>query len=156
MHKLEKVKSEELFPLVDEIIKQDASVWITVTGMSMYPFLRDGKDEVELTGATFENVRKGDIVLFKRTGGAYVLHRILRKKTDCFYIVGDAQQRVEGPIVPEQLKARVTRVKRGERVIDCNSIFMKTAVALWMVLLPFRTGIIKGYGKIRRRVKAIG
>ena len=72
--------------------------------MSMYPFLREDKDKVELAMTSFSCIKKGDVVLIKRESGEYVLHRVLKKSMDHFYIVGDAQQWIEGPLLPEQLK----------------------------------------------------
>lgn len=148
MCQLKYVKASELFSVVDDIIKQGGHAWVTVTGMSMYPFLRDEKDSVELSGTSFETVKKCDIVLIRRVNGKYVLHRLLKKDKNCFYIIGDAQQCVEGPIKPEQLKACVTKIKREKHIINCNNIFFKVAGRIWLLLIPFRYKIITAYGKL--------
>jgi len=137
------VKAAELFRLTREIIEQDGHVWITVTGMSMYPFLKDGRDSVELSKATFGNIRKGDIVLIRRANGAFVLHRVLKKEKNCFYIIGDAQQWVEGPLIPEQLQSVVTRIKRRKRVIRCDNPLLKVCVLVWIIFIPIRYKIFR-------------
>ena len=86
------VKSVDMFPVVKEILNKSISVSITVTGMSMYPFLRENIDSVELSDASFMSICRGDIVLILRKNGDYVLHRVLRKEKNNFYIIGDAQQ----------------------------------------------------------------
>lgn len=154
MRELVKVRADELFSLVDEILKNDEKAWITVTGMSMYPFLREGKDSVELSSIEYEAVKKGDIVLIRRKSGHYVLHRLLRKEKNCFYIIGDAQQWVEGPLGPEQLLAYVTSIKRGKRIINCSNIILKCAVNIWLALIPFRNRTMRLYCKIRRLISA--
>lgn len=152
MRELVKVKAAELFSLVDEILRNDEKAWITVTGMSMYPFLREGEDSVELSSVDYDAVKKGDIVLIRRESGQYVLHRLLKKEKNCFYIVGDAQQWVEGPLGPEQLLAYVTSIKRGKRIITCNNLILKCAVSIWLVLIPFRRSAMRLYCSIRRLI----
>lgn len=153
MDNLKRVKSAELFPLITDIIKQEGSAWITVTGMSMYPFLRDGVDFVELSGTSFEKMKKKDIILIKRDCGAYVLHRVLRKEKTSFYIVGDAQQWIEGPLRPDQIVAGVTRIKRKDHVIACDNRLYKVAIAIWMLIIPYRNIVFKLYNKFRSLTK---
>jgi Peptidase S24-like. len=137
------VKAAELFGLTDEILAQGGRVWVTVTGNSMYPFLKEVRDSVELSKASFENIKKGDIVLIRRISGAYVLHRVLKKEDNCFYIIGDAQQWIEGPLKPEQLHAIVTRIKRKGQVFANNYPLLKLCVSIWLFVIPFRYRILR-------------
>ncbi len=143
------IKAVELFSLVNEILEQGGSAWIIVTGMSMYPFLREMKDCVELSRTSYDNINKGDIVLTKRESGAYVLHRVLKKENRSFFIIGDAQQWIEGPVLPEHLIAVVTKIKRGSRVVDCSNLLLRFAVYIWRLLIPQRHRIIKCYSLFR-------
>lgn len=149
------IKAAELFSLTDEIIAKGGRAWITVTGNSMYPFLKEGRDSVELSKATFEKIKKGDIVLIRRITGVFVLHRVFKKGQDCFYMIGDAQQWVEGPLKPEQLHAVVTRIKRKGRVIDCSNPLLKVCVALWMMVIPFRSQIFQVARAFKRLSKKV-
>lgn len=55
------------------------------------------------------------MAFFRRANGQYVMHRVLRaEKSGALYLVGDAQQEVEGPIAPQQVFAVVTEVCRKE------------------------------------------
>ncbi len=155
MRELIKVKAAELFGFVDEMLKQGERVWITVTGMSMYPFLREGRDSVELSDVSYDDVKKGDIVLIRRETGQYVLHRLLKKEKDHFYIIGDAQQWVEGPLEPAQLLAYVTRIKRGNRIISCSNILLKSAVCIWLSIVPLRKNIMRAYMRIRHQLSVM-
>jgi hypothetical protein len=143
MHQHISIKAAELFSAVDEILEQGGSAWITVTGMSMFPFLREGRDSVELSKTSFESIRRGDIVLIRRESGAYVLHRVCKKSGESFFIIGDAQQWVEGPIRSDQLKAVVTGIKKGERNVNMESIIQKLSVELWLFVIPIRNKIFK-------------
>ena len=66
MHKVETIKSSKLFPVIQDLLAEGMSTRITVAGMSMYPFLREFTDSVELSTTNFEQIRYGDIVLIER------------------------------------------------------------------------------------------
>ncbi|MDO4380636.1 MAG: S24/S26 family peptidase [Clostridia bacterium] len=96
-------------------------VALTVTGNSMLPFLADGRDKVVLQ--KIEKLpKKGDIVFYRRKNGAYVLHRVVKRKGELFYFSGDAQLRVEGPVGKGQLLAVCKEVERDGKTIKSNSI----------------------------------
>jgi hypothetical protein len=143
MHKIKLIKANDLFPHVKELLKQEVRVRITVTGMSMYPFLRGNKDSVELKKTNFTDIKKGDIVLICRECGDYILHRVVKKDSSCFFIMGDAQQWIEGPLYPEQLQAKVAAIWRGNTRIDGSNIMLKLLTEAWDGLLPFRRMLIK-------------
>ena len=96
-------------------------VTLTVTGNSMEPFLFDGTDKVILQKIK-EPPKRGDIVFYRRKNGAYVLHRVVRKKGDIYYFSGDAQRRVEGPIFKNQLLAVCKEVIREEKRVSEKSL----------------------------------
>lgn len=96
-------------------------VALTVTGNSMLPFLADGRDKVVLQ--KIEKLpKKGDIVFYRRKNGAYVLHRVVKRRGELFYFSGDAQLRVEGPVGKGQLLAVCKEVERDGKTIKSNSI----------------------------------
>lgn len=145
MHKVKRVKAQEIIPFIDEILESGQSACITVTGSSMYPFLRNGSDRVELCRRHYDSVKSGDIALVKDGEDQYILHRVLRINPECFYTAGDAQQSLEGPFTPCQLLAVVNKVYRGNRPIFCTSASWKLYSRLWMSLFPMRHILIKSY-----------
>lgn len=143
------IKTQDMFPIIDEILEEKGSAWITVTGTSMYPFLRAGKDQVKLVRCSFDTVKAGDIVLIKREiSGQYVLHRVLKKESSSLYIIGDAQQWIEGPIKPDQLIASVAAIRRNKHVIKCSCLLLKFLVKLWRIAIPVRYKILKVIGRL--------
>ncbi len=150
MFEIKLIKADSIMPAVEELLNAGSRVRITVTGMSMYPFLRGNKDLVELIKTGFAEVKKGDILLVVRDNRQYVLHRIIKKKKDSLYINGDAQQWCEGPIRPEQIVAKVIMVWRQDRGIPCNGKIWRMLSCLWYVLFPFRYFIINFYRRMRR------
>lgn len=150
MWELKRVKSEVLFPVIKELLSSGMRTRITVTGMSMYPFLREGIDSVELSSAKFKDIRRGDIVIALRDSKEYVMHRVIKVDNSCFYIVGDAQRAIEGPLRPNQVFAKITVIWRKDKKIECSNKWWNMMSEVWMLLLPFRNLIIRGYRMMRK------
>ena len=87
---------DQLIGLVQLQLSEKGSASLVVTGNSMLPIFRHMRDRVLL--APPENFKKGDIILYRRDDGKYVLHRILKKKDGYVICSGDNQwvmERVE-------------------------------------------------------------
>ena len=95
-------KMEAIMPFIKEQIESGVMSKLIVTGTSMTPMLRSGKDSVLLKEV--ETLKKGDIILYKRQNGRYVLHRIIGVKEDFFLCCGDNQWRKE-IVYPHQVEA---------------------------------------------------
>ena len=143
MEKVIEGKSDYIFSYMDRLFDQGKTAWVVVTGMSMYPFLRENLDMVELTTAGFSSIKKGDIVLIQRLNGEFVLHRVIKKNPSNLYIIGDAQQWLEGPILENQLKAIVINIRKGNKIISCNNRLLKALVCLWFIARPIRNRLIQ-------------
>lgn len=96
-----------------EIVNTGQEVPLIVVGHSMEPFLIHERDSV-LLAPIRDSLKKGDIALFKRQDGQYILHRIYKIKQDGYYFVGDNQNicDIEGPIRREQICAVVYKARR--------------------------------------------
>ena len=67
---------------------------LNISGSSMTPFLVHSRDTVYLSKVT-RPLKKGDMILYRRDNGAYILHRIYRVAPDGYWLVGDAQILIE-------------------------------------------------------------
>lgn len=129
------VDNSEYIKILLEIVKSDKTVSLTVAGDSMEPFLKDSRDRVFLTAIdNTDNIRKGDIVLFERNNGQYVLHRVYKKERDIFYFIGDGQGTVEEPVYPDQLKAFVQGAEINGRVCCPGSLKWEFFRLIWINL----------------------
>lgn len=125
-------------PVLQELLAQGQSVSLTVTGESMSPFLRHGRDQIRLA-AVAAPPKRGDMVFFRRRNGQYIMHRVLRRLPDGNYaIIGDGQQQVEAPIAPEQIFAVVTQVCRKGTWIGPKAFWWRFFAGPWLTLLPLR------------------
>ena len=140
-----KVRVVDTAALLEEyrtLVQQVDMVPLVVSGSSMTPFLVHGRDTVYLSKVG-RPLRRGDIVLYRRKSGAYILHRICRVRDGAFDIVGDAQTVIERGIEEKQIFAVVRAAKRtGRRQlpgVDAGAPDLQAA--LDMVELAARSGV---------------
>lgn len=100
------VPGRELMPVIRAALERGQRVRMTVTGSSMWPFVRDG-DLVELEPLR-AMPRAGDVLLAQCQGERYVLHRAVRVGGEEFYLRGDAQPHCEGPFTQHDVLGRAT------------------------------------------------
>lgn len=108
------VSLDELMPLIRERIAQGQSVRFYPNGVSMLPMLRPRVDSVVLS-APPPKLKKHDLALYQREGGAFVLHRII-EVGETYCCVGDNQFRQETGLKHEQIIALVTAFYRGDKL----------------------------------------
>ncbi len=140
-------------PVLTELIEQGKEVPLTITGNSMSPFMIHGRDQI-LMKKPDRPWKKGDMAFFRRANGAYVMHRICRIDPDgnC-YFVGDAQWQIEGPIMPEQIFARITAVNRKGKWIRPGDFWWEFFEHIWLHMIPVRHAIMMLYARIAGRKK---
>ena len=75
-------KIEDVMPILSEVIGSGGEFELYPRGTSMLPLIREGRDSVILISPDSPDV--GDIVLYRRAGGQYVLHRIVGCEGELF------------------------------------------------------------------------
>ena len=136
------VDTTEYLDILSELVKQGETVPVPVAGSSMRPFLRDKRDTAWLSPVTGE-IKRGDILLYRRSGGQYVMHRVVRARDGGFDMLGDGQTAVEPGIRREQIAARVTAVKRNGRMLSERSPVWKFFAGPWLAALPVRQALLR-------------
>lgn len=134
-------------------LENGGSAGLTVTGYSMMPMLHDRRDSVTLVPVTGQE-KKGDVILYKRESGAYVLHRIIGETRDGFVCSGDNQYMRE-PVARQQLIAKVTSFVRNGKEISVEKPSYKCYVAIWVGLFFLRGVYIpvrRFFGKLTRKM----
>ena len=124
---------EPLLGLLDEA----AAVPLAVSGSSMTPFLIPGRDTVYLSKVS-SPLKRGDMVLYRRDNGRYVLHRILRTDGELYTMLGDAQTVPEPGIRSDQILAVVSAVRRKGRIQKPGSFWWFFFRTLWIRMVPLR------------------
>lgn len=96
------VDTKEYISMLRTLIEEGKQVSMIISGSSMAPFLIHARDHICLKSPSGE-LRKGDMVFYQRSNGEYVMHRIYNVKNEEYYLIGDAQTVIEGPIQREQI-----------------------------------------------------
>lgn len=150
----EQIEMQLLLPFLKEMLAENKEIKMTVTGSSMFPLLRDRRDSVLLVRP--ERLQKYDIVLFIRTNGEAVLHRIIKITAKGLIMLGDNQYEKEGPIAPEQVIAVAKGFFRGEQYFSCKTAWYVLYTHLWGragVLRRFLRPFVLWCGRRLRPVK---
>ena len=121
---------------------------LLVTGYSMRPSLLHGRSVVYISRISPEQkLKRGDIILFRRNGGAFVLHRIVKINPDgSLRMNGDAQNWQE-TVPRDQIWARVSRIRRTGRAFSADVWWYRLYAALWRRLYPIRPWILRVWKK---------
>lgn len=137
------VPAEVWIQAVEPLLAQGHSFRVCPKGDSMFPFLISGRDSALLGKKPAEALRRGDIVLYQRPDRSLILHRIIRRKNGVFFIVGDNETDIEGPVYPEQIKAAAVSIVCDGREIDCAAWGYRFCSGLWLLLRRFRPAIVR-------------
>ena len=85
---MKQIPNDLFFAWIEAEIAEGHSVRFRLKGQSMFPLLRNERDEVVLYPCTPEELCPMDVVLF-RYREKHVLHRILRREGDILFLQGD-------------------------------------------------------------------
>jgi hypothetical protein len=136
------IPAAEWVAVIKPLLDKGLELKLSPSGLSMYPFIVGGRDEVMLRSASQKAPVRGDIALFSRADGLHVLHRIHHVKNGSFYMLGDAQTGIEGPVERNSIHAIAVAIIRNGKEISCDNRFLNFLVSVWLLLRPVRPAII--------------
>ncbi len=119
---------------------------LAVTGCSMLPMLRQYRDTVRLKPIEGK-LKPGDIALYLRDNGKYVLHRVMKVAEEGYLFCGDNQAILE-PVRQEQLIAVVSGFRKNGKPHNINEPGYRLYCYVWVKLFCLR----KYYIWLRRRI----
>ena len=138
----------------EEELERHGSFIFKNVGTSMMPLLRQHKDLFLIESKNSREIRKYDVVLYKRANGQYVLHRILKLGKNDYVLCGDHQYRREYGIYNNQILGVLTRVIRDNKTIEVSYWKYKLYVHIWCDLFYIRAMILwlKSFLRISAKV----
>ena len=101
--------------LAAEVLEQNGTVRVRVSGQSMLPTLWPG-DVLTIQTRQLAEVQPGDLVLYERRGKFFVHRFALRPRENSFVTRGDCMAQSDPPIPREQFLGIVTGIARGNAV----------------------------------------
>lgn len=126
------------------VLEETDTVPLVISGNSMSPFLVHRRDTVYLSKITGP-LKRGDMILYRRRNGAYILHRICAVENGTYCLVGDAQTMIEGGIRRDQVLAIVTAVRRKGKLLQKGSFWWDFFEKVWLRLIPYRPRLVRIY-----------
>lgn len=146
------IETESFLSVLCELVEQGETVCTVVSGSSMVPFLASSRDYAYLAKPK-RKLKKGDVVLFRRKNGDFVLHRIKTIKKSGYYLIGDRQYSVEGPVEQGQICAVLTGIRRKGKEISEKSFFCFFFRKIWNNTVFMRPLIFAVYAFFRKKKK---
>lgn len=126
---------------------------LAVTGCSMLPMLRQGRDTVILAQVS-ETLKPGAIALYQRENGSYVLHRVIAVTAGGYQFCGDNQDQLEFVAQTQLTAVVVGYIRNGKEHTDRgpgDRIYRWCQVRLFGIrkyYIAFRRKL----GRLRRRL----
>lgn len=117
----------------------------------MQPLLYEGKTHVLIIPD--RELRVGDLPIYIRPDGVYVIHRLISVGDDYCYTRGD--NCISGEKIPrEWILGKVSEIYRGKRTIKVTDKGYLAYVRIWCAIFPLRSIIMKVRNKLWRIIKA--
>lgn len=142
-----KANIAENISAVKSVVDDGGKFYLKITGNSMLPFLKNGRDVAALCAP--KNVKKYDVVFYTRDCGGVVLHRIVGKNGDFYDMCGDHQVDVEKNIPKKNIVAVMCEYISDGRNYSCDSFGYKIKSVLWVKTRIFR----KFYRSLKIKIK---
>ena len=145
------VDTKQYLDMICGLLREgNREISVPVAGSSMSPFLHHG-DTVYLNSVDTPP-KKGDIVLYTRPGGQYILHRIVKVNPDGSYIMlGDAQTQRERIESSEAIHGIVVSARHLGRQLTPASFRWRFFEKIWLHVVPLRPLIMKSWKIIARK-----
>ena len=142
----------ELSPLLLDSLACGQEVILPITGTSMTPFLCPDRDCVVLRSVDPASLRVGDVALYRRLDGQYVLHRMVcrvEQPTLTYTMLGDAQWRKEYGVSPACVLAVATAFECKGKRLACDALTYRCRVTVWQWLRPVRRLLMAAWRRIQ-------
>lgn len=148
-----RVPTEALIEVILLQLKTGQKANLTVTGYSMMPMLHQYTDTVQLKPVDGA-LQPGDVALYLRDSGQYVLHRVIRLTSEGYLFCGDNQAELE-PVRQDQLIALVDGYTKKGRLYRLDTIGYQMYCFVFVKLFGFRKYYIwlrRRFGYLRNRL----
>ena len=137
----------DMMPLMLDKLNKGYSITLKLRGISMRPFLEDGRDRGVLTKPT--TFKGGDVVFALLPQGYYVLHRIIKIDGENLTLRGDGNFACEYCTKSDVKATAVAFYRKGRNTLDkTTDLKWKVYSFLWMRLFFMRRILLFLYRKL--------
>lgn len=131
----------------EALLERDGELMWRTSGRSMRPLIKTGRDLV-IISAPAGRLKKYDVAFYK-TGGTYILHRILKVKENGYTAAGDNNYFKENIAEKQILGVMTGLVRRGKKV-DLGGFPYRAYVMTWGGRYGLRCAVTAPYRYLRR------
>ena len=126
----------------EDALETEGKIVAINSGKSMLPLLREKRDIMVIEKKGAERCKKYDAVLYK-SGGRYILHRVIKVRENDYVIVGDNCRRLEYGITDDNILGILTAVIRdGKKELKSDSFICRLYAHIWCDFFPIRAVLI--------------
>lgn len=128
---------------IEQCLRELGYAVVPIKGTSMWPLLKEGTSQVQLTAKDKKQCKKGDVILYRREDGTLVLHRIIKRgERDTFLVCGDHQWKLEEAVREEQILAVAQGFFRNGCYVDEKMWWYRLYKKFWNRNLTIRRGCL--------------
>ena len=140
---MKQIPNDVFFNWVEGEMSNGRSVRFRLKGDSMFPLLRNNKDEVILCPCNEEDLQPMDVVLF-RYKGKHVLHRIIRREGNHLLLQGDGSYVAKQECNTDDVIGKVQMIIRPSgKNTPVNSWQWKIPCYIWQKTGVFRRLLLR-------------
>ncbi len=123
---------------IEQILEKEGFIFTDFKGTSMNPLLKSGRDKVYIEKPK-NRLNKGDIALYNRSDGSYILHRVYKVLPSSYVFWGDNHFMLEYGITDKDVLGVAKGYYKGEKYIDFDKSFRyKIYKAFWCSFVKLR------------------
>lgn len=111
----------------------------------MYPLFIPGRDEACIEHVAFSSLKRDDVVLYRRDESILVLHRIWKITGDSFYMVGDNQTQIEGPLRADQVPRKNDWICSKRKIYQRSKSFISLFLLSLAIFTPDSATCLEAY-----------
>ena len=114
---------------LEQLLRDGNIIRIKPRGYSMYPLFIPGRDEALIQQVPVSSLRRNDVILY---------HRIAKITPEGFFLVGDNQSELEGPLREDQIRGKLVAFVRKGKETSVTNPFYRLLSSFWLRMLPLR------------------
>lgn len=126
---------------IEDIIRERGFYMTKTKGTSMYPLIKPDCSDVCIVSV--DEIRKYDVILYKRENGHHVLHRVLDIKDDGYVCCGDNQWTLEYGVTDNMVLGRLDSWYRKDKKYTVRDKKYLRYVKFWCKSLRRRKILLK-------------
>ena len=140
---MKQIPNDQFFVWVETELAAGHTVQFRLKGVSMFPLIRNEKDEVVLRPCSAEELCPMDVVLFKYRG-KHLLHRIIRREGNCLLIQGDGSYVAQEQCTTDAVVGKMQAIVRPSgKVLSVESWQWRFPSWVWRHMGVFRNPLLR-------------